>query len=52
MTNDGSLIKRLEKIEVRNKKVETDKAWKTSWTRRLLLALFTYLAIGFYLNAI
>jgi hypothetical protein len=44
--------KRLDKIESRNKRVETDKAWETSWTRRFLLILFTYLAIGFYLNAI
>lgn len=43
---------RIKKIEARNKKVETDKAWETSWTRRFLLILFTYLAIGLYLNAI
>lgn len=43
---------RLKKIEERNKKVENDKAWETSWTRRLLLFLFTYLSIGLYLNAI
>lgn len=43
---------RLKKIEDRNIKVETDKAWETSWTRRFLLILFTYLSIGFYLNAI
>jgi hypothetical protein len=43
---------RLTKIEERNKKVELDKAWKTSWTRRLLLILFTYTSIGFYMNAI
>lgn len=46
------LEKRIDDIESRNKRVETDKAWETSWTRRLLLILFTYLAIGFYLNAI
>lgn len=46
------LEKRIEKIEERNSKVETDKAWETSLTRRLLLILFTYLSIGFYLNAI
>lgn len=43
---------RIKRIEDRNKKVETDKAWETSWTRRSLLLLFTYLAIGLYLNAI
>ena len=43
---------RLDKIEQRNKGVETDKAWETSWTRRTLLFLFTYIAIGTYLWAI
>ncbi|MDP3727704.1 MAG: hypothetical protein Q8R35_03660 [bacterium] len=43
---------RIEKIEERNGKVEADKAWETSSTRRVLLALFTYLAIGAYLRAI
>lgn len=47
-----NLKRRIEKIEMRNKKVEEDKAWETSWTRRFLLILFTYLAIGLYLNTI
>jgi len=47
-----SLNKEIEKIKERNKKVEIDKAWETSKTRRFLLAIFTYLAIGFYLQAI
>jgi len=51
-TNVKELIERVEKIETRNKKVESDKAWETSWLRRILLILFTYLSIGFYLNAI
>lgn len=50
-----TLIQELEKeilaIKARNKKVETDKAWETSWTRKLLLVTFTYLGIGFYLQA-
>ncbi len=47
-----TIEQRLGKIEERNVKVEGDKAWETSWTRRLLLALFTYLAIWTYLWAI
>ncbi len=39
-------------IKERNRKVEIDKKWETSFTRRGLLILFTYLAIGIYLNAI
>lgn len=50
--NMQSLEQRVQQIEGRNVKVEIDKAWETSWTRRFLLALFTYLAIGFYLAAI
>ena len=33
-------------------RVESDKAWETSLERRLLLTIFTYLAVGFYLQAI
>ena len=43
------LKKELGKIQERNKKVELDKAWETSYTRRLLLTVFTYIAIGVYL---
>ncbi len=47
-----SLNQRLEAIEYRNQKVEVDKAWETSYTRRILLIIFTYLAIGLYMWAI
>lgn len=46
------LEKRITTIENRNRKVETDKAWETSFTRRGLLILFTYLSVGFYMQAI
>jgi len=46
------IIQRIEKIEERNKTVELNKAWETSITRRILLMVFTYLAIGIYLNVI
>ncbi|OGG44875.1 hypothetical protein A2673_03255 [Candidatus Kaiserbacteria bacterium RIFCSPHIGHO2_01_FULL_50_13] len=36
-------------IEGRNHDVESDKAWETSWVRRALLTLFTYLAMSVYL---
>lgn len=47
-----NLEQKIQQIEQRNQRVEADKAWETSWTRRLLLALFTYLAISIYLWAI
>jgi hypothetical protein len=43
---------RVQKIEERNKSVELDKAWETSWTRRLLIIAFTYIAIGIFLMVI
>lgn len=43
------ILNRVNQIEERNKKVEADKAWETSYTRRGLLILFTYIAIGLYL---
>jgi sterol desaturase/sphingolipid hydroxylase (fatty acid hydroxylase superfamily) len=46
------LEKRISAIEARNRKVEKDKLWETSYTRRILLILFTYVAISLYLNAI
>lgn len=47
-----TLEERVEKIEGRNKKVESDKAWEGSWTRKIVLIIFTYLAVGLYLNII
>lgn len=52
MEERQQLIERIEKIEKRNKEVEEDKSWETSYARRILLVIFTYLAIAFYLEAI
>jgi len=46
------LEKRIKIIENRNQKVEIDKAWETSLTRKFLLIIFTFLSIGLYMNAI
>lgn len=45
-----SLEKRIEQIELRNKRVEADKAWETSWTRRTAIAVLTYLVVVAYLH--
>jgi len=37
--------KRLNAIEQRNKKVELDKAWETSLSRKIIIAVLTYLTI-------
>lgn len=48
----SNLDERIQKIEERNAKVEADKAWEVSWTRKILLIIFTYLAIGVFLWSI
>lgn len=52
MTSLINLEKEIIALKERNRRVETDKNWETSLTRRGILVVFTYLAIGFYLNAI
>lgn len=41
--------RRLDAIEYRNKRVELDKQWETSYVRRTLLFTFTYIALGVYM---
>ena len=40
---------RIEAIEARNSKVEQDKAWEISWTRRISIAVLTYIVFLAYL---
>lgn len=35
----------IEEIKKRNQRVEADKAWETSWTRRLIVLALTYIVI-------
>lgn len=42
----------IERLEERNKRVEADKAWETSWTRRLFLAALTYVFAVLVLQSI
>ena len=46
------LGKRVETIEARNTRVELDKDWETSWTRRISIGILTYAVIVVYLIAI
>lgn len=48
----SDLEQRISAIENRNERVEKDKAWETSWPRKVLIALFTYLSVALYLAAI
>ena len=47
----ATIESRIQRIEQRNERVELDKKWETSWTRRGLLMGFTYLAISLYFLA-
>lgn len=42
------LAKEIAKIKERNKKVELDKAWETSWTRKICICILTYLVVVIY----
>lgn len=37
--------KEIKNIQKRNKRVEADKAWEISWTRRIIIVILTYIVI-------
>ncbi|MBQ9012032.1 MAG: hypothetical protein IJ094_00350 [Bacilli bacterium] len=41
---------RIDKIEQRNKKVENDKAWETSFLRKIIIVVLTYIFALLYLK--
>ena len=48
----ATIEERLAKIEERNARVEADKAWETSWTRRIAIAAITYVIASAWLFVI
>ncbi|MCR5187011.1 MAG: hypothetical protein K6D97_07880 [Clostridia bacterium] len=40
--------KEIEKIKLRNQKVELDKSWETSTTRRICICVLTYIVVVTY----
>jgi hypothetical protein len=42
------LEKEIRKIQERNKRVELDKEWETSWTRRICIMILTYIVVIIY----
>jgi len=52
MDTYDALEKRIIMIENRNKKVEVDKAWESSYTRRALLIGFTYTTMAIYMGLV
>lgn len=43
-----NIEKEIKEIKERNKRVEKDKAWETSWTRRICIMILTYLVVIAY----
>ncbi len=39
---------RIKKIEERNKRVELDKSWEVSWTRKIIIMILTYIIVVLY----
>lgn len=42
------LKKEIESIKERNKRVELDKRWETSWTRKICICILTYIVVIIY----
>jgi hypothetical protein len=45
MYSAEELQAQVEQIKKRNQKVEADKAWETSWIRRFVILILTYIVI-------
>ena len=43
-----NLEEEIKKIQERNKRVELDKAWETSWTRKICIMILTYIVVIIY----
>lgn len=45
---ESQIEKEIQNIKERNKRVEKDKAWETSLTRRICIMILTYIVVLFY----
>ena len=43
-----NLAEEIKKIQERNKRVELDKAWETSWIRKICICILTYIVVVVY----
>ena len=51
MENDlQKLWQEIEFLKARNRRVEAAKAWETSWTRRIIVALLTYILVVIFMT--
>ena len=50
--DNKELENEIVKIKERNKKVELDKAWETSWARKICIGILTYIVVVIYSHLI
>ena len=50
--SEKDLEREIAAIKTRNSRVETDKAWETSWTRRICIMVLTYAVVVLYSTTI
>ena len=50
--DNKELENEIAKIKERNKRVELDKAWETSWTRKICICILTYIVVVIYSHLI
>ena len=46
--DSNKLETEIKNIKARNARVELDKKWETSWTRRLCICVLTYIVVVIY----
>lgn len=50
--DNKELENEIVKIKERNERVELDKAWETSWTRKICICILTYIVVIIYSHLI
>ena len=46
--NNNTIESEIKNIKARNTRVELDKKWETSWTRRICICILTYIVVVIY----
>jgi hypothetical protein len=52
MKTPGEIEKNILEIQERNNRVEIDKAWETSWVRRITIMILTFIIASIWLYVI
>lgn len=50
--DNKELENEIKRINERNARVELDKAWETSWTRKICICVLTYIVVVIYSSLI